>query len=114
MHWPAAGAPGLKNVVIYNFPEASDHEGDRGSFLDMCKEVYNSDISVNKVVRLGKKSTEKQRPLLICLKHNEAKSLLLFQSYLLQGNRQYSDKFIAPDTTEFTREKYKKLVEELK
>ena len=30
--------------------------------LDMWKQVYNSDISVNKVVSLRKKSTEKRRP----------------------------------------------------
>ena len=54
----------------------------------MCKEVYNSDIGANKVVHLGKKSAEKQRPLLICLKHDVGKSLPLPQSYLLQGNSQ--------------------------
>ena len=80
----------------------------------MCKEVYNSDISVNKVVCLGKKSAEKQRPLLICLKHDADKSLLLSQSYLLRGNSQYGDIFIVPDRTKFERKKHKKLVEELK
>ena len=77
-----------KNVIVYNFPEASDRKADIGSFLNMCKEVYNSDISVNKVVRLGKKFAEKQRSLivLISLKHDADKSLLLSQSYLLWGN----------------------------
>ena len=60
------------------------------------------------------KSVEKQRPLLICLKHDADKSLLLSQSYLLRGNSQYSDIFIVPDRTKFEREKHKKLVEELK
>ena len=80
----------------------------------MWKQVYNSDISVNKVVCLGKKSTEKRRLLLICLKHDEDKSLLLSQLYLLHGSSQYSDEFIARDRTKFAREKHKKLVEELK
>ena len=43
-----------KNVILYNFPEASDLEADRVSFLDLCTKVYNSDISVNKLVHLGK------------------------------------------------------------
>ena len=58
-------------------------------------------------------SAEKQRPLLICLKHNEAESLLLFQSYLLQDNSQYSDEFTVPDRTK-VKKKHKKLVEEPK
>ena len=103
-----------KNVIVYNFPEASDLEADRVSFLDLCTKVYNSDISVNKLVRLGKKSTGKHRPLLICLKHDEDKSLILSQSYPLRRNSQYSDVFMAPDRTKFEREKHKKLVEELK
>lgn len=94
----------------------SDREADRGSFLDLCKLVFKSDISVNKMVRLGKKltDTDKHRPLLICLKHDEDKSLLLSQSYLLHRNSQYSKVFIAPDRTRFEREKHKKLVEKLK
>ena len=103
-----------KNVIVYNLPEASDHEADKCSFLDLCKKVYNADISVNKMVRLGKKSTDKQRPLLISLKHDEDKSLLLLQSYLLRRNSQHSNVFMAPDRTKFEREKHKKLVEELK
>ena len=66
------------------------------------------------MVRLGKKSTDKQRPLLISLKHDEDKSLLLSQSYLLRRNSQHSNVFMAPDRTKFEREKHKKLVEELK
>ena len=60
------------------------------------------------------KSTGKHRPLLICLKHDEDKSLILSQSYLLRRNSQYSDVFMAPDRTKFEREKHKKLGEELK
>ena len=56
-----------KNVLYTIFQRFSDHKADSGSFLNMCKEVYNYDISVNKVVRLGKKFAEKQRSLLICL-----------------------------------------------
>ena len=52
-----------KNVIVYNLPEASDHEADKCCFLDLCKKVYNADINVNKMVHLGKKSTDKQRPL---------------------------------------------------
>ena len=47
-------------------------------------------------------------------KHDEDKSLLLSQSYLLQGSSQYSDKFVAPDRTKFAREKHKNLVEQLR
>ena len=43
-----------KNAIVYNLPEASDHEADNCSFLDLCKKVYNADISVNKMVCLGK------------------------------------------------------------
>ena len=51
---------------------------------------------------------------MISLKHDEDKSLLLSQSYLLRRNSQYSNVFMAPDRTKYEREKHKKLVEELK
>ena len=101
-----------KNVIVYNFPEASDLETDRVSFLDLSTKVYTSDISVKKLVRLGKKSTGKHR--LLCFKHDEDKSLILSQSYLLHRNSQYSDVFMAPDRTKFEREKHKNVVEEFK
>ena len=53
-----------KNVIVYNFPEASDRKADIGSFLNMCEEVYNSDISVNncKVVCSGKSLQNNKDP----------------------------------------------------
>lgn len=103
-----------RNVIIYNFPEAPDREADKASFISLCKSVYKCEFDINKIMRLGKKVTDKTRPLLLCLDHEEDKNLILSRSYLLHRNSQYSKVFVTPDRTKFEREKHKKLVNELK
>ena len=103
-----------KNIIVYNFPEASDRQLDKDSFIDLCKSVHNFNISITKIIRLGKKVADKHRPMLLSLEHDEDKSLLLSCSHLIRRNDLYKNVFLAPDRTRFEREKHKKLVEELK
>jgi len=53
------------NVVVYNLPKDSNQAADNDIFVKMCKEA--TDL-VQKLFRIGKKSDNKARPLLICLR----------------------------------------------
>ena len=102
------------NIIVYNFPEASDHQSDKDSFADFCNSVFKHNGNVNRMLRLGKKVPNKHRPLLLGFENYEHKGLLLSRAHLLRHSDQYNDVFIAPDRTKFEREKYRKLVVELK
>ena len=57
------------NIILYNFSEKSDREADRKAFNDMCQVVFSEQFAVSKVIRLGKRSEDKDRhrPLLVGL-----------------------------------------------
>ena len=102
------------NIIVYNFTETSDHQTDKDSFVNFCSSVFNCNVKISKVLRLGKKIANKHRPLLLGFEHYDDKVLILSHAHLLRHNDQYSDVFIVPDRTKFEREKHKKLVAELK
>ena len=102
------------NIIVYNFPEASDNQSDKDLFADFCSSVSKHKGNINKILRLGKKVPNKHRPLLLGFEHYEDKGLLFCRTHLLQHNDQYNDVFIVPDRTKFEREKHKKLVVKLK
>ena len=43
----------LKNIIIYNLPEATDYAADKVSFLALRK-IVNVDVLVTRVLCLGK------------------------------------------------------------
>ena len=92
------------NIIVYNFPEASDNQSDKDLFADFCSSVSKHKGNINKIMRLGKKVPNKHRPLLLSFEHYEDKGLLFSRTHLLQHNDQYNDVFIVPDRTKFERE----------
>ena len=96
------------NIIVYNFPEASDHQSDKDSFVNFSTSVFNCNVA------FGEKVVNKHRPLFLGLERYDETGLILSRTHLLRHNDQYSDVFIAPDRTKFEREKHKKLVTELK
>ena len=88
-----------KNVIVYNLPEAVDRKTDADAFIALCRSVYSVDISITKILRLGKKLVDKHRLLLLSLEHDDDRSLLLTCSHLLHHNDQYKRVFIVPDRT---------------
>ena len=78
-----------KNIIIYNLPEATDHAADKVSFLALCKTVFNLDVLVTRVIRLGKRQENKHRPLLVCFAHEDDKTTVISRSNLLRRH----DKF---------------------
>ena len=91
------------NTIVYNFPEASDHQRDKDLFTDFHISVFKHNGNVNKLLHLGKKVPNKHRPLLLSFEIYEDKGLLLYSAHLLQHNNQYNDVFIATDRTKFER-----------
>ena len=61
------------NIIIYNLPEKSDHETDKKLFAELCETVFSEDFAVSKVLRMGKRSENKHRPVLVVLKHDSMK-----------------------------------------
>ena len=95
------------NIIFYNFMETSDHQTDKDSFVNFCSFVFNCNVKISQVLRLGKKIANKHRPLLLGFEHYDDKVSILSHAYLLCHNDQYSDVFIVPDRTKFEREKQK-------
>ena len=73
------------NVVVYNLPEESNPTAEKDQFVKMCKEATDLDVNVQKLFRLGKKSDNKARPLLICLE-SEGEKYSQGQNYDSEGH----------------------------
>ena len=103
-----------KNLIVYNFPENGDRQADKTKFQELSTTVFNLDLGITKVYRLGKRNDDKPRPLLIGLESEAEKAEILSQSGKLQRYDQYNDVYIVADKTKYERDKHKKLVDELK
>jgi len=88
-----------RNIIVYNFPEASDRLGDKRSFSALCNATYESTFKISKIMHLGKKIVNKHRPMLICLDPDEDWDLVLSRSYRLKSSEQYKRVYIVPDRT---------------
>ena len=98
-----------KNLIVYNFPENGDRQADKTKFQELSTTVFNLDLIITKVYRLGKRNDDKPRPLLIGLETE--KTEILSQSGKLRRYDQYNDVYIVADKTKYERDK---LVDELK
>lgn len=104
------------NLIFYNVPEppTPSWKADSDFVVNLCKATYDFEIQVVKAFRLGKKTTNKCRPLLIRLNDDELKSKILTKSYLLRSISPYEEIYISTDKTKAEQAKHKLLVEELK
>ena len=100
-------------MLIYNLPETSSSQ-DENWFTDLCKSVFDIDVKVTKILRLGKPVEEKARPLLIVIEDLSHKEFIVSHSYYLRHHSQYENIYISTDRTKFQRQKHRKLVQELK
>ena len=103
-----------KNLIVYNFRESFDSKSDTLEIKDLIKSVFDLDVNLTKVARLGRRNDSKPRPLLISLEDVLARGSILFQSGKLFNFDQHKNVYIAPDRTKMEREKHRKLVDELK
>ena len=103
-----------KNLIIYNFSENPDLQADRSKFQELSATVFDLNLNMTRVTRLGKRNDEKPRPLLISLENDNERAKILSQSGKLRRHNLYKNVYIAADKTKYEREKHKKLVDELK
>ena len=105
-----------KNLIVFNFQETSpfNRAAEIKAFTDFCKTAFSLDVNVTKVARLGKKSDDKFRPLLVGLDSIDTKHTILVNSPRLKTIEGYTDIFISPDLTKAEKEKQRELRVELK
>jgi len=102
------------NITVYNFPEGADRQVDKESFQELLNAVFTLKITPSKVIRLGGKTPNKHRPLLLSIDDLDVKASIVSRSHLLRQHDRYKSVFIVPDRTKLEREKHKRVVEELK
>ena len=102
------------NLIIYKLPESNNHSNDKTNVAKLCKTVFDIDVGITKSMRLGKKSEDKTRPLLICLDSQQNAVYITSYASYLRRHEEYNNVYIAPDMTKYQRHKHKQLVDELK
>ena len=112
------------NIVLYRVPESScrtqeENKNDDINFFELfCQEGLGVDVKgndVSKIFRLGKKETDKVRPLLIGLKDQDTKSLIMKNlKNLKDAINRYKQVSVAHDLTPLQRQQVKVLLEQSK
>ena len=100
------------NLIIYKLPESNNHSNAKTNVAKLCKTAFDIDVGITKSMRLGKKSEDKIRPLLICLDSQQNAVYITSYASYLRHHEEYNNVYIAPDMTKYQR--HKQLVDELK
>lgn len=111
-----------KNIVIFNVEESEEKETGKRIQEDMDKclkifaqELEVQDLTVEKVIRIGRKSEEnKRRPMIVKLGSENDRNTVLGRAKKLRYSEEFVRVYIVKDLTEDEREKDKKLRKELK
>ena len=104
------------NVVLHNLPEPTDlqENNDANSFLEICHSTLNLKVEVVKCYRLGKKQSSRPRSLLVQLRDETSRNLVLSNAPKLRHSQTWRQVYIQQDLTPPEREAHKKLYQELK
>ena len=109
-----------KNIIVFNLKEPTGEEAaDRyREDLDMCGRMFTNelevqDLTIEKVIRIGKKKDNGRRPLLIKLGSEADRNAVLSKAKRLRHSKEFERVYLAKDMTEAEREKDKKLRQEL-
>ena len=104
-----------KNLILYNFSEATDTSSDQLKVQELFSTVFSlEEVQLTRTARLGRQNGLKVRPLLVCFDFALIRGTILSQSSRLRKHDQFKNVYISPDRTKLEREKYQKLVTELK
>lgn len=111
------------NIIIYGVPESTAEDGlerktDDTKFL--CKlfeeamELEGSSEGIGKVIRLGRKSEDKDRPRPLLVGFDTAwnKNQVLRETRKLKGKEEYAAVTLKHDMTKAQRDKQRKLTQE--
>ena len=108
------------NIVIFNLQEPNGEDGTERYREDeekcgkiFIEELGVQDLRIEKLIRLGKKSENLRRPLLVKLGSDDEKKTVLKVASKLRNSKNFERLYIARDMTASEREKEKKLRAEL-
>lgn len=113
------------NIIIYGVPESTAEDGLERKLDDtkfLCKlfeeamELDGSSTGIGKVIRLGRKSENKDRPrpLLVGFDTAWKKNQVLRETRKLKGKEEYAAVTLKHDMTKAQREKQRELTEAAK
>ena len=107
------------NIIIHNLQEAEGHtqadkrKSDEVKFTGMIKNGLKLVVKCANYFRIGKKSEEKPRLLLVTLTNLEDKMNILRSAAILRSTTEWDNVYITPDLTWQEREKARALRQEL-
>jgi len=99
------------DIIVYNLPEQSNRAADKVKFIEVCKSIGDDKIDIEKLFRLGRKTDNKHRPLLVGFSSENDKQSLLA---VARSSNEFKKVYIVTDMTKLERERHKKVVAELK
>ncbi len=109
------------NLMFFGVEEIESDDADTRKTHDIMRvkevsEELGEDVNVEKVVRLGKKSEDKVRPIKVTLTTPEMKRKVLTKAKNLRESKNEKSKkiFIKPDLTEIQRAEEQDLLKEVK
>ena len=99
-----------QNLILHNIVEPASvsqadlMRKDGEAFSDLTKEEFNLNVKITKAIRLGRKSGDKRRLLLVTLESAEDRRNILRLAKTLRRSATRSDVYIQPDETQKERE----------
>ena len=107
-------------MIIYNVTESANQDPKARADFDIriCDEIVRKELKIDvefiKIFRLGEKSDNKIRPILVCFRGETQKWRVLKAAKELRNSDKFKNIFIAKDMTSEEREIDKGLREELR
>ena len=109
-----------KNIVIFNLQEPNGSESSERYREDeekcgkiFVEELNVQDLRIEKLIRIGKKTENRRRPLLVKLGSEDERKTVMKAASKLRNSKNFERLYISKDMTVSEREKEKKLREEL-
>lgn len=109
------------NIVIFNLKESQKQKGEERYTEDQqrCDQIFRQELGVQnvvieKLIRIGKRENERNRPLLVKLDNEERKREILKNTKKLRHSTDFERVYIMRDMTATEREKDRELRAELK
>jgi len=101
------------NIIVHNIPEQDDIEQDIKFVEEVAGEV-GVNIAISKAIRLGEKTANRNRLLLVKVQDLESRHSLLKAARLLKSSQKYANIYISPDLSPTERARNRQLRQELK
>ena len=53
------------NIIVYNLPEVTEPSLEEKNFVDLCNSIVKADLNIHRIFRIGRKMSNRVRPLLV-------------------------------------------------